>query len=188
MSFTFYYRFNPSPGLRIWSLDSFNRWREQYPDGADSIFDKVRRGSVSGCPGSIATQSSEPNFHVFVPDLGCPRRILERVGENGKYKITLARGSPRTHAVWHDGTSMDIRTITAACRHYARQGLLPVTQCEGHSPAFDIGRSVTGSPRYRCTAESKRRYGGRRRSSFPRRTVSPASGTNTLCPPAAQRR
>lgn len=86
-SFNFYYHFNPSPGLRTWSLDSSNRWHERYPDGTESVFDKVRRGSLSGCSGSVATHSSEPNFHVFVPDLGCPRMVAFFIGDDGHWKM-----------------------------------------------------------------------------------------------------
>lgn len=86
VSFNFNYHFYPDPGLRAWSLDPSNKWHERYPNGTDSIFDEVGRGSLSGCPGSIATHSSEPNFHVFVPDLGCARMIAFFIGDDGKWK------------------------------------------------------------------------------------------------------
>lgn len=86
-SFDFDYRFNPDPGLRAWSLDAFNRWHERYPNGTDSVFDEVSRGSLWACPGFVATNSVDPDFHVFVPDMGCPRMIVSFIGHEGIWKM-----------------------------------------------------------------------------------------------------
>ncbi|KQQ19546.1 hypothetical protein ASF56_21660 [Methylobacterium sp. Leaf122] len=75
-AFNWIYNFQPSPGLRSWSIDDTGRWRERYPDGqVAKVFDVRRRSSANDCPGAIVSSTSEPDFEVFIPDLGCSKMI-----------------------------------------------------------------------------------------------------------------
>ena len=82
-SFKWAYNAQPSPGTRTWFLDEASRWHERYPDGHEAkVFDRVTRGTANGCAGGVAASSLEPDFQVFIPDLGCaPMAALFRRGQ-----------------------------------------------------------------------------------------------------------
>ncbi len=71
-AFTWNYSFNPSPGIRAWSLDQQGRWRERYPDGhVGDVFDVTGEVDVNGCQGSLTRSNNHGNFEIFIPDAGC---------------------------------------------------------------------------------------------------------------------
>ena len=82
-AFKWVYNAQPSPGTRSWFLDGSSRWHERYPDGSEAkVFDRVNRGSANGCSGSVARASTEADFQVFIPDVGCNQMAaLFRRGE-----------------------------------------------------------------------------------------------------------
>lgn len=82
-AFKWTYNAEPSPGTRSWYRDDANRWHERYPDGHEAkVFDMVSSGSANGCAGSVVRGSAEPDFQVFIPDVGCSQMTaLFRRGE-----------------------------------------------------------------------------------------------------------
>lgn len=68
-SFTFNYKFDPSPGLRRYQKLDDSNWIETYvASGQQSSYVVVGRAVVDGDQGTLLRGAKEPTFQVFVPD------------------------------------------------------------------------------------------------------------------------
>jgi hypothetical protein len=78
--FSFDYPAEPLPGKRLWMRIDDKHFIERYPDGTESKFKILARGSVDGVQGTILTKfagdenvagtANDGGFQVFVPDRG----------------------------------------------------------------------------------------------------------------------
>jgi len=69
-SFEFRFRGGADPGMRQWK-QSGQMWTETYPSGQKSIF-RVRKApyQLKGRTGTLVHKVDEPDFFVFIPNIG----------------------------------------------------------------------------------------------------------------------
>jgi hypothetical protein len=90
---SFAYQTSPNEidaGRRNWQRGDTGHWTETYPKGKVSRFVTKAQISLNGCSGTVVANEQEPNFQVFIPDIGCTSMFLRFRRGEGQDWISLS--------------------------------------------------------------------------------------------------